>query len=167
MQESDHELWVAADDYRIVSADVWLCAQLHNSLAVCLYDAVEEDGALLHVRFALRNQSRDPNLTDNTLASDLILLDRALHELANANSRAQHWQGKLIAQSEDQPWARSRCEELQALVGTCLGDSGVTVISTTAHLEITVSVRFRPAMGQVRTLCSSVSGDPGSALGHA
>ncbi len=61
------ERQVKADDYQIVSEDVILSAELHSSLVVCLYDEVEQDGALLHLRLAAPGQSRDPNLTDNTL----------------------------------------------------------------------------------------------------
>jgi len=49
---STPELQVAADDYRITSEDVLLCAQLHSSMVVCLYDAVGECGAMLHLRLA-------------------------------------------------------------------------------------------------------------------
>src|SRR3954453_13104795 len=98
---------VNADDYQIVCEDLVLSADLQSSLAVCLYDAVEEDGGMLHLRLAAPGQSRDPNLTDNTLSSDLALLDRALRELAAASPRAQHWQAKVVAQTEDQASARA------------------------------------------------------------
>jgi chemotaxis receptor (MCP) glutamine deamidase CheD len=148
---------VKSDDYRITSEDVILTAELHSSLVVCLYDEVEEDGALLHLRLAAPGQSRDPNLTDNTLSSDLALLDRALRELSAASPRAQHWQAKLVAHSEDQASARARCEGLQSFIGAFLQDARIKVVSSAAHVESTVSVRFRPAMGQLRTLTGTPS----------
>lgn len=151
MDASIPELQVNADDYRITSTDSILCAELHSSLVVCLYDQVEEDGALLHLRLAAPGQSRDPNLTDNTLASDLALLDRALRELAAASPRAQHWQSKLVAQTEGQASARARCDGLQSFISAFLQDARIRVVSSVAHVEGTVSVRFRPAMGQLRT----------------
>lgn len=151
MSDPERELQVAADDYRIVTEDSVLCAQLHSSLVVCLYDAVEESGALLHLRLAAPGQSRDPNLTDNTLSSDLALLDRALRELAAATPRARHWQAKLVAQTEDRPSSRVRCEGLQTFIGAFLLDAGIKLVSTTVHIEPTVAVHFRPAMGQLRT----------------
>ena len=151
MDESTLKRQVLADDYQITSGDVVLSAQLHSSLVVCLYDEVEEDGALLHLRLAAPGQSRDPNLTDNTLSSDLALLDRALRELAAASPRAQHWQAKLVAQAEDQVSARARCEGLQSFISAFLQDAGIRVVSSVAHVDATVSVRFRPAMGQLRT----------------
>ena len=59
---SAQQLQVAADDYRITSADVLLCAQLRSSMVVCLYDAVGECGAMLHLRLAAPGQSRDPQM---------------------------------------------------------------------------------------------------------
>jgi chemotaxis receptor (MCP) glutamine deamidase CheD len=152
MNEPAPDLPVAADDYRIVTDDIVLCANLHSSLVVCLYDAVEEHGALMHLRLAAPGHSRDPNLTDNTLSSDLALLDRAMRELGAVSPRAQHWQAKLVAHTEDQASARVRCEGLQAFIGAFLQDAGIQVVSSMAHMDPVVNVRFRPAMGQVRTL---------------
>jgi len=152
MDEPSSELSVESDDYRIVTEDVVLCASLHSSLVVCLYDAVEEHGALLHLRLAAPGHSRDPNLTDNTLSSDLALLDRALRELGAVSPGAKHWQAKLVAHTEDQANARVRCEGLQAFIGAFLQDAGIQVVSSMAHAESSVSVRFRPSMGQVRTI---------------
>jgi chemotaxis receptor (MCP) glutamine deamidase CheD len=151
------EVTVPPDNYHISSADVVLSAQLHSSLVVCLYDEVEEDGALMHLRLAAPGQSRDPNLTDNTLSSDLALLDRALRELATASPRAQHWQAKLVAQTEDQASARARCDGLQSFISAFLQDARIKVLSSVAHVDGTVSVRFRPAMGQLRTQTGPLS----------
>ena len=159
MNEPGQEFQVASDDYRVVTADTMLCAQLHSSLVVCLYDAVEEDGALLHLRLAAPGHARDPNLTDNTLASDLALLDRALRELSVTSPRSRHWQAKLVAQTEEHASARVRCEGLQAFIGAFLQDAGIEVVSAMAHAEPTVRVRFRPAMGQVRTLTDGQSAE--------
>ena len=155
MSDPASEIQVASDDYRIVSEDSVLRSSLHSSLVVCLYDAVEESGALLHLRLAAPGQSNDPNLTDNTLSSDLALLDRALRELSAVCPRAQHWQAKLVAQTEDQDASRIRCEGLQAFIGAFLEDAGIKVVSSVAHVEPVVNVRFRPAMGQVRTLTTN------------
>ena len=152
------QLQVAADDYRITSADVLLCAQLRSSMVVCLYDAVGESGAMLHLRLAAPGQSRDPNLTDNTLSGNLSLLTRALRELSAVDPRTQHWQARLVAQSEDHDTARTRCEGLQAFIGEFLKDAGIQLVSAVAHLEAEVSVQFRPAMGQVQTQTGGSSG---------
>lgn len=157
MDADDAALTVRADDYRATSGDVVLGAQLHSSLAVCLYDESEPDGALLHLRLAVPGQARDPDLTDNTLSGDLALLDRAMRELTGANPRAQHWRARLVAHSEDQEAARNRCEALQAFIVAFLQDAGVTVMGSAVHVAESVFVRFRPAMGQVRTATSGTA----------
>jgi chemotaxis receptor (MCP) glutamine deamidase CheD len=152
MNEPVGEQSVRADDYLIVTQDEVLCAQLHSSLAVCCYDAVEETGALLHMRLAVPGGARDPNLTDATLSNDLAMLDRLLRSLQAVCPRAQHWQAKLIAQLEDAPTARERFDGLQVFLNAFLQDGGIALISTEVHVEPQVQVRFRPAMGQVHTL---------------
>lgn len=164
MNEPVGEQSVRADDYLIVTRDEVLCAQLHSSLAVCCYDAVEETGALLHMRLAVPGGARDPNLTDATLSNDLAMLDRLLRSLSAACPRAQHWQAKLIAQIEEVAPARERFEGLQVFLAAFLQDAGIALISTEVRVEAQVQVRFRPAMGQVRTLGSSQPAAPASAL---
>ena len=155
MNEPAGEQNVRADDYVIVTQDEVLCANLHSSLAVCCYDAVEETGALLHMRLAVPGGARDPNLTDATLSNDLAMLDRLLRSLTAACPRAQHWQVKLIAQVDEAPTARERFEGLLIFLGASLQDSGIAIISTEVRVEQQVQVRFRPAMGQVRVLTAA------------
>lgn len=152
MSEPVGEQSVRADDYLIVTQDEVLCAQLHSSLAVCCYDAVEETGALLHMRLAVPGGARDPNLTDATLSNDLAMLDRLLRSLVAVCPRAQHWQAKMVAQIEEFPGARERYEGLQVFLAAFLQDAGIALISTEVRVEAQVQVRFRPTMGQVRTL---------------
>ena len=157
MDADDPDLQVRPDDYRATSADVVLSARLHSSLAVCLYDETESEGALLHLRLAAPGCARDPELTDNTLSGDMALLDRALRELATASPRARHWRAKLVAQSEDQEAARLRCEALQAFLVAVLQDAGVTVMDAKLHVAGVVTVHFRPALGELRTMVSDAA----------
>ena len=150
MNGPERDLQVASDNYGVATEKEALCASLQNSLVVCIYDAVEESGTLLHLRLAAPGQAHDPNLTDNTLSSDLALLDRALRELSAICPRAQHWQAKLVAQTEDRESSRLRYEGLQTFIRAFLEDAGVKVVSVAAHAEPKVTVRFHPAMGQVR-----------------
>jgi len=155
MSDPRGEECVLADDYVIVAEDRVLCAQLHNSLALCCYDAVEETGGLLHMRLAVPGGARDPNLTDATLSNDLAMLDRLLRNLRGVCPRAQHWQGKLICQVDAVASARQRLEALQEFIAAFLLDAGIAVVSTAVHVEPQVRVRFRPAMGEVRALVSA------------
>jgi chemotaxis receptor (MCP) glutamine deamidase CheD len=146
------EQWVDADDYAVVTADVVLTAGLRAAFVLCVYDAVQEAGALVHLRLGTAHGgSRDPNLSDTTLLNDLVLLEQGVSELRQASPRAQHWQARLIAQVEDLPPAHERFRHLQSFVTAFLADAGIPLIAAMSHVEPSVVVRFRPAMGQVRT----------------
>jgi chemotaxis receptor (MCP) glutamine deamidase CheD len=131
---------VAADDV-VFHADVWA------TVVVCLYDAVEEPGGLLHLRFSARGQ-KGLDVTDRTLATDLLLLDRCVSELRALAPRAQNLQGKIAAHVCEELTPRSTADAVIALVTDYLKDADVTIVSTDVGVRAS-RLRFRPAMGQV------------------
>jgi chemotaxis receptor (MCP) glutamine deamidase CheD len=151
MNEPATEQAVGADDFAVVDEDVTLTASLRGSFAICIYDALEESGALIHLRSGDHAAARDPELTDNTLLSNLALLERTLRTLQATSPRAQHWQAKLVAHIEDSPTARERFKALQEFISTYLLDSQVKLLSARIGLRPQMRIRFRPAMGQVET----------------
>jgi chemotaxis receptor (MCP) glutamine deamidase CheD len=151
MTEPVAEQAVGADDYAVVEEDVTLTASLRGSFAICIYDALEESGALVHLRSGDHAAARDPELTDNTLLSNLALLERTLRTLQATSPRAQHWQAKLVAHIGDSPIARERFKLLQEFISSYLLDSQVKLLSARVGLRPQMRIRFRPAMGQVQT----------------
>src|SRR5690606_22056817 len=77
MTASMRELAVAPDRFEVVTDDAILVAELRSAIAVCIYDAVQEAGALLHLRFIVR-ANKPADVTDTTLATELLLLDRCV-----------------------------------------------------------------------------------------
>src|SRR5262249_51845277 len=77
------EVLVAPDRFEVVADDAVLVAELLSATAVCIYDAVEEAGALLHLRFIIRS-TKPADVTDTTLATELLLLDRCIESLREA-----------------------------------------------------------------------------------
>lgn len=142
-------LEVAPDHFEVVTEDLVLCARLEGSLAVCLYDAVEEYGALLHLRFIARGAEAS-DLTDRTLATDLLLLDRCVEQFRASLDRGTDLQGRIAANIDDSDAARSSAEAVLALVGEYLKDSGVTVVSREVESSGARNLRFRPSFGQLR-----------------
>lgn len=142
-------LEVAPDHFEVVTEDLVLCARLEGSLAVCLYDAVEEYGALLHLRFIARGAEAS-DLTDRTLATDLLLLDRCVEQFRASLDRGTDLQGRIAANIDDSDAARSSAEGVLALVGEYLKDSGVTVVSREVESSGARNLRFRPSFGQLR-----------------
>ena len=62
------EIHVAPDRFEVTSGEALLITELQSAIAVCVYDAAEEAGALLHLRCIVRT-SKPADVTDTTLAS--------------------------------------------------------------------------------------------------
>jgi len=140
---------VPPDHFEVASDDVLFTALLDGTLAVCLYDAVEEHGALLHLRFIARG-SNQADVTDRTLASDLLLLDRCVQGFREAMERGIDVQGKIAASVEAGEPARQAAAAVLALIGEYLIDAGVRIVSHEVEYGLARRLRFRPSMGQLR-----------------
>lgn len=143
------EVRVEPDHFDVVTNDVVFVAQLESTFALCLYDAVLESGALVHLRVGPPGRVQDPELTDTTLSTDLLLLDRCFAELRKSEPRAQHWQAKVVGQVQDSPGARERFDGVQSFLSAFLADTNVKLVSCEVHVEHAQVLRFRPAMGHV------------------
>ena len=51
---TQREITVAPDRFEVAADDAILITELRSAIAVCVYDAVEEAGALLHLRCIVR-----------------------------------------------------------------------------------------------------------------
>ena len=138
---------VAPDQFEVAADDVVFSAEVSATVVLCLYDAVEEPGALLHLRFIARGEQR-LELTDRTLATDLLLLDRCVDELRRIAPRAQNLQGKIAAHVSEELTPRATADAVIALVSDYLKDAGVRIVSTDVSVR-PARLRFRPSMGQV------------------
>ena len=145
------EIRVEPDHFDVVTTDVVLVAELSSTFALCLYDAVLESGALIHLRVGPPGRVLDPELTDTTLSTDLLLLDRCFTELRKVEPRAQHWQAKVVGQVQGLPGARERFDGVQSFLSAFLADTNVKLISCDTHVDHVQLLRFRPAMGHVRS----------------
>jgi chemotaxis receptor (MCP) glutamine deamidase CheD len=145
------EIRVAPDHFDVVTTDVVLVAELNSTFALCLYDAVLESGALIHLRVGPPGRVQDPELTDTTLSTDLLLLDRCFADLRQSEPRAQHWQAKVVGQVQDLPGARERFDGVRSFLSAFLADANVKLVSCDTHVDHVQLLRFRPAMGHVRS----------------
>jgi chemotaxis receptor (MCP) glutamine deamidase CheD len=141
------EVTVAPDRFEVVSDDAVLVAELRSATAVCIYDAVEEAGALLHLRFIVR-AAKPADVTDTTLATELLLLDRCIESLREIMPNAKNLQVKLATHLPDDPDAQRGCDNVLTLVRHFLDDSGMTIVtSDVADGPAPRVLRFRPSMG--------------------
>ncbi len=141
---------VAIDHFAVAREDRLLCARLAGSFAVCISDEVYESGALLHMQAGRPGRSTDPELTDNTLSMDLLLLDRCVAELRAIEPQARHWQARFFAHSDPAAGGEERLLGLRAFFEAALDDAGITMAGGNFYEGPTQWLSFRPALRQMR-----------------
>lgn len=145
------EVTVAVDTYIVARQDQLLCARLAGSFALCISDEVHEAGALVHVQAGRPGRvGSNPDLTDNTLSTDLLLLDRCLAELRLAEPRARHWQARFVAHADPDAGGFDRLSALQAFIEVYLEDTYVALTSAVTHDGVPRHLSFRPALRTLR-----------------
>ena len=115
------EIHVAPDRYELSSGEALLVTELSCAIAVCLYDAAEEAGALLHLRFVVKS-SKPADVTDTTLATELLLLDRCLQSLREQSPAARDLQARIVVHLPESMQTRPAYDTVIALVKHCLAD---------------------------------------------
>jgi chemotaxis receptor (MCP) glutamine deamidase CheD len=144
------EIIVAPDRFEVTASDLLLVTELRSAIAVCVYDAEEQAGALLHLRCIVRS-SKPADVTDTTLATELLLLDRCLAALREAAPAARHLQARIVVHLADAPQAASVADTVVVMVKHYLEDGGVALLPEDVAGGAARALRFRPAMGWVHT----------------
>jgi chemotaxis receptor (MCP) glutamine deamidase CheD len=139
---------IPPDHFETVADDAVLVANVHSTAVACVYDAVEEPGAMLHLRFIARGDHR-LEMTDTTLATDLLLLDRCIEQLRAVAPRAQNLQGRIIAHVLPDEISQRIADSVLMLMQDFLQDAGVKIVGRDVDHGATRRVKFRPAMGQI------------------
>jgi hypothetical protein len=141
---------VAVDHYAVAREDRLLCARLAGSFAVCISDEVYESGALLHMQAGRPGKVTGIELTDSTLSTDLLLLDRCLAELRAAEPQAKHWQARFFAHADPAAGGEERLDGLRAFYAAALEDAGIVMAGGNVYEGATQWLSFRPALRQMR-----------------
>jgi len=144
------EIHVAPDRFEVTADDALLISELSSAIAVCLYDAQEEAGALLHLRCIVRS-THPLDVTDTTLATELLLLDRCLETLRALAPAARHLQARIVVHLAAESHARPACDTVVALVKHYLTDAGVQLLPEDVAGGAPRALRFRPSTGWVHT----------------
>jgi hypothetical protein len=90
------ELLVAPDSYQVSAEPLRLVADLCGALAVCVHDEARGLGGLLHLRFT-GPESRPSEVTDNTLSSMLLVLDRFKKAVLGSTVRHDEVHARVLA----------------------------------------------------------------------
>ena len=149
-EETRREIHVAPDRFEVTAEDAILVTELRSAVAVCVYDAAEEAGALLHLRCIVK-ASKPADVTDTTLATELLLLDRCLEALREAAPGARNLQARIVAHLAEGAYAKPMCDTVVGVVRHYLTDAGVEVLPEDVGAGAPRTLRFRPGMGWVHT----------------
>lgn len=147
---SQREIAVAPDRFEVTAEDAVLVTELQSAIAVCVYDAVEESGALLHLRCIVRTP-KPVDMTDSTLATELLLLDRCVESMRELAPSARNLQARVVAHLPDVPQARETFDTVLTMVQHFLADAGARVLPLDIASGSPRTLRFRPSMGWVQT----------------
>src|SRR5580704_15847782 len=90
------EVLVEPDTYHVSPEPILMIADLHGALAVCLHDEGRAVGGLLHLRF-MGGSGRPSDVTDNTLTSVLVVLDRFKRAVLGNALPSEEIQARIIA----------------------------------------------------------------------
>ena len=149
-EKPQREIVVAPDRFEVAAEDAVLVTELRSAIAVCVYDAVEEAGALLHLRCIMRG-SNPVDITDTTLATELLLLDRCVEVIKEVSPSSRNLQARIVVHLMDHPEARATCETVLTTVKHFLEDGGVRLLPTDMASGPARTLRFRPSMGWLQT----------------
>src|SRR5260370_21691951 len=123
---TQREINVAPDRFEGAADDAILVTELRSAIAVCVYDAVEEAGALLHLRCIVRTP-KPVDMTDSTLATELLLLDRCVESMRELAPSARNLQARVVAHMSDHPQAQETFEIILTMGQHFLAAAGVRV----------------------------------------
>ncbi len=135
-------------------------AELCAALAVCVHDDTQGAGGLLHLRYVATNGDQPLDLTDNTLSSDLLLMDRFCKELRSAGARKQSWRVSIVAHTPDAPGMEGPAATVIDLVKAYFADGRRPVDCREFRRAMSVIVRLEAREGRIW-----VGGVPGTAPG--
>lgn len=152
------EILVQSDAFRVSRDPVLLIAELRAALAVCVSDDTQAVGGLLNLRYVATHQNQPIDLTDNTLSSDLLLMDRFCKELRSLGARKQSWRVTICAHTPELPNMQDPAATVIDLVKAYFADSRHAVECKEFHRPLGIVVRLDAREGRVW-----VSGTPGAA----
>lgn len=152
------EILVQSDAFRVARGNSLLIAELTAALAVCVYDDTQGVGGMLHLRYVATNGDQPLDLTDNTLSSDLLLMDRFCKELRMIGARKQSWRVSIFGHTPDKVGMDVTAATVLDLVKAYFADGRLPVECKESRRALGLVVRMEPREGHIW-----VSGTPGTA----
>jgi hypothetical protein len=142
------EVIVAPDTYHVSPEPMLLIADLHGALALCLHDESRGVGGLLHLRF-MGGTGRPSDVTDNTLSSVLVVLDRFKRAVLGNAARGDEVQARILAHALPPTDAGEPSASLVDLIQADLADGKIACGTQTTRRTEALRVCFQPFEGRV------------------
>jgi chemotaxis receptor (MCP) glutamine deamidase CheD len=142
------EILVAPDTYYVSPEPMLLVADLHGAMALCLHDEGRGVGGLLHLRFK-GETARPSDVTDNTLSSVLVVLDRFKRAVLGNSPKCDEIQARILAHGLPPTDAREPSASLVDLIQADLVDGKIACGTQTMRRTESVRVYFQPFQGRV------------------
>jgi hypothetical protein len=143
------EIHVEPDAFRVCADASVLACELHGALAVCLYDDTQGVGGLLHLRYVARADGMPLDVTDNTLSSDLLLMDRFCKELRLLGARKQSWRVTILASTPEGSGLQNAAATVLDLVKAYFADARLPVECKEYDRTATLLVRLDSREGGI------------------
>ena len=142
------EVSVAPDTYHVSPEPMLMIADLHGALALCLHDEGRGVGGLLHLKF-MGGTGRPSDVTDNTLSSVLVVLDKFKRAVLGHSTRREEVQARILAHALPPTDAGEPSASLVDLIQADLADGKIACGSQTMRRTEGVRVCFQPFAGRV------------------
>jgi chemotaxis receptor (MCP) glutamine deamidase CheD len=142
------EVLVAPDTYHVSPEPMLLIAELHGALALCLHDEARGVGGLLHLKF-MGGTGRPSDVTDNTLSSVLVVLDRFKRAVLGNSSRRDEIQARILAHALPPTDIGEPSASLVDLIQADLADGKIACGTQTMRRTESLRVCFQPFEGRV------------------
>jgi chemotaxis receptor (MCP) glutamine deamidase CheD len=145
----DHEeLIVAVGTYHVSPEPMILVADLNGALALCLHDEGRAVGGLLHLDF-IGATGKPLDVTDNTLSSILVVLDRFKRAVLGNSVRRDNVQARILAHALPPSGTDEPSASLADLIRADLADGKIVCGSQTFRRLEPVRVHFQPREGRI------------------
>lgn len=142
------EVLVAPDTYHVSPEPMLMVAELHGALALCLHDEARGVGGLLHLKF-MGGTGRPSDVTDNTLSSVLVVLDRFKRAVLGNSTRGDEIQARILAHALPPTDIGEPSASLVDLIQADLADGRIACGTQTMRRTESVRVCFQPFEGRV------------------
>jgi chemotaxis receptor (MCP) glutamine deamidase CheD len=142
------EFLVAPDTYHVSAEAMLMVADLHGAMALCLHDEARGVGGLLHLKF-MGGTGRPCDVTDNTLSSVLMELDRFKRAVLGNSSKRDEIQARILAHALPPAEISEPSASLVDLIRADLADAKIACGTQTLRRIDSLRVCFQPQEGRV------------------